>query len=410
MKSPNQLYINLSFLKNRVTELGYKQWWLAEQVGVDRKTVSRWLSGVVRSIQIENMERLAEALSCKIEDLILPNELDQLATEADQRTAAQIVTTSSLIERLGPIGEWNVIESLLKATVVSDLPLCVLGELYNQLCVASWRQSKIDQAAAYNKKAKEIALKLNDKTLLAQALLSEANIFSWRGFSARSIETYKEVLELELFISPKALGATYSNLGAVLYEIGHLDEGRKLIQKSIDLFLIDGTAMNLSIAHGHLAIIDLKSNHIDSAQDHAKKSIELAKAFDYLRGIYMGMLFLSEVDARRGLRENAEKQLKESFDGFESQKIDEGLNYEFAGRICRVLGQNLRSLDFLKKGVAVSNDFPLYQASVYRELALTERAMGLNPKGSFSMASRLFDRCEAPLKVSEIEILLNSKG
>lgn len=403
MAKPDQLTLNLSFLKNRVTELGFKQWWLAEQIGVDRKTVNRWLNGLVRSIQIENAEKLADALSCKVADLTSPNESNQIATEEDQKLAAQVVVSSSLIDKLGPIGEWNVIESLLKSTIVPNLPLNILGDLYNQLCVASWRQSKIKQADVYNKKAKEIAIKINDKTILAHALLSEANIFSWNGFTAQSIESYKKMLELQRFISAKTLGAAYSNLGAVLYETGYLSEGQKHIENSIQFFLIDGTAMNLSIAYGHLAMIDLQKNNLEASQDNAKKSADYAKAFEYHRGTYMNGLIFSEIEARLGRQESAEKLLKTSLDGFASLKIEEGLNYEFAGRICRILKQNQRSLEFLKKGVAISDEFPLYQAAHYLELALTQQAMGLSSQDSFAKSIQLFEKCQAPLKVAEVK-------
>lgn len=403
----SQLIINLSFFKNRIVELGFKQWWLAEQIGVDRKTVNRWLNGLVRSIQIENAEKLALALSCKVEDLTMNDGLVQMATEEDQRLAAQVVTTSSLVEKLGPIGEWNVIESLLKATIVPHLPLKVLGELYNQLCVASWRQSKIDQAAVYNKKAKDIATKLNEKTLLAQALLSEANIFSWQGYSNQSIKSFKLVLELDRFISRKTLGAAKSNLGSILYETGNLDEGQKYIENSIDLFLIDGTAMNLSIAYAHLAMIELQRGQLELTSHLAQKSLIHAKAIDYFRGVHMAGLIQSEIEARNGKVEIADKLLQNSLDGFASLKINEALNFEFAGRICRIIKQNQRSYDYIKYGITISDEFPLYQASLYRELALTEQSMGMPSYDSFNKAIKLYERCQALKKVTEIKQLAN---
>ncbi len=409
MLKTDQLILNQSFLKNRVIELGFKQWWLAEQIGVDRKTVSRWLNGIVRSIQLENAEKLAQALFCQVDDLTLTNQLDhEIATADEQRIAAQAVISSSLIDKLGPIGEWNVIESLLKATLVPDLPLHVLGDLYNQLCVAAWRQSKIDQACLYNQKAKSIALKLDDKTLLAHAMLSEANLFSWKGSTAQSIETYKHVLDLKPFISQKTLGATYSNLGAVLYETGHLSEGKAYLEESLKLFLLDGTPMNLSIAYCHMAIIELQKNDLETCREYAMKTTEHAKAFDYSRGIYMAGLVLSEIEARLGSQQSAEHWLKASLDGFTSLNIDEGLNYEFAGRICRLLSQNQRSWDYLKAGVAISDDFPLYQAALYRELGLTEQALGLDAGESFAFAIKLFTKCQAPLKAFEVQNIINS--
>lgn len=56
----DNIILNSIFLKNRVTELGLKQWWLAEQVAVDRKTVLRWLHGKVKTIQLENAQALVE--------------------------------------------------------------------------------------------------------------------------------------------------------------------------------------------------------------------------------------------------------------------------------------------------------------------------------------------------------------
>ncbi len=217
MSQKKDYLLNSIYLKNRVVELGLKQWWLAEQVGVDRKTVIRWLQGQVKSVQAENIEALCRILNCSISDLCLENAADQLASIDDQKQAAQFLAQSSLIEKLGPIGEWDVIESLLKAIIVPGLPLNVLGGLYNQLTIASWRQSKIDQADLYNQKALDIASKCNDRTVLAHAKLSQANIFSWRGKIKKAIQTYKEIIALKAFIDEKALGATYSNLGGVLY-------------------------------------------------------------------------------------------------------------------------------------------------------------------------------------------------
>ena len=74
----SELTLNSIYLKNRIAELGIKQWWLAE--------------------------------------LTLSNEADQLASIEDQKSAAQLLASSSLIEKLGPIGEWDVIDWILSTT------------------------------------------------------------------------------------------------------------------------------------------------------------------------------------------------------------------------------------------------------------------------------------------------------
>ncbi len=364
-----EILLNHVFLKNRIAELGIKQWWLAEQIGVDRKTIIRWIQGQVRSIQIENAEKLTKILECTLLDLTLKNEAEQLSTPEDQRTAAALLTSSSLIEKLGPIGEWNVIESLLKATLVPNLPLNILGELYNQLTIASWRQSKVDQAAIYNAKTQEIARKSGDKSLLASALLSQANIHSWRAQVSQSIAAYQECITFEKFIEPKTLGATYSNLGGVLYESGEISEGENFVRKSIVIFNEFGKPTNLSISHTHLAIIALHKDLVDVAETEAQTSLQFAKQDNFRRGIQMAGLLQAEIAARRSQKTLAQKLVKESLAGFEALGIHEGLNFEIAGRTHRLIGKLDEAEDFLRQGLKISKNFPVYLASIYYELA-----------------------------------------
>ncbi len=406
-----EFILNSIFLKNRVAELGIKQWWLAEQVGVDRKTVIRWLQGKVKSIQSENAEALAKVLDCEIKDMTLSDEADQLASVEDQKNAAQLLASSSLIEKLGPIGEWNVIEGLLKATIVPNLPTNVLGELYNQLTVASWRQSKIDQADIYNKKAEELALRSKDKSVLAGVLLSKANIFSWRGMTSKAISTYYECLTLERFVDPKTLGSIFSNLGAVLYESGDLVAGEEFQKKALDSFAVHGKPMNMSIAWCHLAMIYLEMDRLSDAEHACDKSALFAKRDDYRRGLEMDKLVRAEIFARRGLKDDAKRTLNEGLVGFSVLGIEEGLNYEFAGRISRYLKDFEESEIYLRKGISISNKFPLYQAALHFELAKTlssspnRRAEAIN---SARAALDLYTNCDAALRIHAINSFINA--
>jgi tetratricopeptide (TPR) repeat protein len=412
MARNNDLILNSVFLKNRVAELEIKQWWLAEQVGVDRKTVTRWLQGRVRAIQRANAEALAQVLDCQLNDLILESETDQLATADDQKNAAALIASSSLIEKLGPIGEWNVIEGLLKATIVPGLPLNILGELYNQLTVASWRQSKIDQAELYNARAEEIAIRSGDKAVLAGALLSKANLFSWRGRTAHAIRTYRECLALEKFIAKRTLGATYSNLGAVLYETGHLDEGETLIMKSIEIFENHGKPMNLSIAWGHISIVCLELGDLARAEDACRKAIEFAAQDDYRRGEQMELLVQAEISARMNRAEDARAALQKGLEGFARLGIEEGLNYEFAGRISRLIGDKSQAQAYLRKGIEISNEFPLYQAALNFEMAqaLVAAGEGREARRFAEKAAELYTLCEAPLRAEAAKKFASSLG
>lgn len=141
-----EVVLNIHFIRNRIVALSLKQWWLAEQIGVDQKTVRRWLQGKVKQVKYENAKALADKLECELNEIMLSTDEDLLATPEDQKRAAELIASSQLMEKLGPIHEWDVLEALLKATIIPNLPAFVLGELYNKLSVTCWRQSKIDQA------------------------------------------------------------------------------------------------------------------------------------------------------------------------------------------------------------------------------------------------------------------------
>lgn len=131
-KAPLPL-LNLAFTLDRLRELGLKQWWVADQIGVDRKTVGRWLAGQVKRLAPANLEALARVLSCAPEALALKDESDGFASRTEQEEAAQAIAAEKLLETLHPSHQWKLLESLIKATLQPDLPLPLLGQLYNQL-------------------------------------------------------------------------------------------------------------------------------------------------------------------------------------------------------------------------------------------------------------------------------------
>lgn len=396
--------INSIYLKNRMAELGLKQWWLAEQIGVDKKTILRWRDGVVKTIKSENLESLIQILECTKEDLIQSEGDFYLATVDEQKNAAKLLMASSIVDKLGPIGEWNVIESLLKATIVENLPLSVLGEMYAQLTVSLWRQSKINEADHCNKKTEEIARRLDDKILLAKALLSKANIYSWEGNIKDSIKTYQECLSLEKYIEEKLLGAIHSNLGAAYFEVRQLILAKDFQLKAISHFQFGGKPTNLSIAYCHLSFIHLEQKELKQARDSIIKSIEYAKIDEYKRGLSMGALVLSEIEAYENNIDVSLKFLSDGLEGFKAQGIAEGLNFEFAGRVLRILGQFQKSKEMLLHGISLSKNFPLSEAALNSELGKTLKL--LNDKNyivCFERAIELYKSSEVEERVKIIQ-------
>ena len=131
MKTAESFPINITFLENRICELDLKQWWVAENIGVDRKTLARWLSGKVKNIKRDNLLALAHTLECEIDDLILKSDTLVVSSRAEQSEAAKRIVEDKLLEILTPSGDWPLLESIVKSTMEPGLSKHLLGKLYN---------------------------------------------------------------------------------------------------------------------------------------------------------------------------------------------------------------------------------------------------------------------------------------
>ena len=100
--------------------------------------------------------------------------------------------------------------------------------------------------------------------------------------------------------------------------------------------------------------------------------------------------------------------MKKSLFDFSSAKIEEGLNYEMAGRICRLLKLFSESKQYLEKGISISSEFPVYQAALYFELAKTLYAMGDSGVSAALKSIDLYNFCECPRQIETIKSFLDS--
>jgi len=355
----------------------------------------------VRAIRVDNARVLAGVLDCRIDDFALPDETAALATEADQAKAAELLATGTLIERLGPVGDWDVIETLIKAIAVPQLPAHVLATLYNQLCVACWRQSKLAPAQTYNDAALALAQRCGDKALIAEALRSRANLEHWRGECARAQATYRQCLELAPYLDEMALANTQTNYGASLYETGELDAGHAQLLQAMSLLRLHGTPMQLSIARAHFAILALRDDDALAAHEHAVWSDTHAARAGYRRGTAMAKLLRADIAARRGEAVDALELLAEGRRGFAELQIDEALNEEIASRVLRLAGRFDDAQAAVEQGLACSGAFPLERAHLLVEharlcTATSDRAGAL---AALDEARALFEGCGAPRMV-----------
>ncbi len=369
------LPLNSAWLRHRIAELGLRQWWLAEQIGVDRRTVMRWVNGQVRSLLPEHAQRLAGVLGCPVAELLRHDEAPELAGADAQRAAGHALAAARLLDRLGPVHEWDVAERLLKAITVPDLPRGVLGELYLQLTEACWRQDKLAEAERHAARAFDIATSLGDPALTARALGHRANLRYWRGEVEPALADWHAALAGAAGLEARVRAGLHSNLGAALYETGRLDAGETQLREALALLRRDGPPMNRSIAHGHLALLALERGDAAGALREARRSEALARRGAYRRGLAFAALLRADALALQGDAAGARAALGLALPAYAALGIREALNHRLAARALRRLGAFDEAGAQLALAARLATGFPVEAEAVRAEQARLDRAV-----------------------------------
>lgn len=368
MATPETYLINFIYLENRLSELDLKNWWVAEHIGVDRKTLTRWLTGQVKSIKHENLVALANCLKCAPEDLVLKDESTVIASKEEQALAAQLVVQDNLLATLTPLGQWPLLESIVKATMQPNLPAPLMGKLYNLLSICAWRQGDIDKARSYAEKAMEIGTKLNYRNVIVGAKNNLAITSSYKGHVTEAIRLYEEVVAEEKYLDDeRAVAAAYSNLGSDYRTLGKFEESRKMQMRSIEIYTKLELPTNLSIAYCGLGLLETALEHWPEAESALEKSLEYADEAGYIRGLHACNVYLADVLAQSGRLAQARKLLDQGLAGFKKIGLEEALNYEIAARICRIEGRLDEAEEWLRRGFVAAEGYPSEIESLQKE-------------------------------------------
>jgi tetratricopeptide (TPR) repeat protein len=279
-------------------ERGIRQWWLAEQLRVDRKTISRWMSGKVRRISAENLTNLAGILGCSEADLVAGDPTDVFASAEDQARAARLIDERSLIETLAPAGQWDLMEALIRAVMRPELPVYMLGQLYNNLAISAWRRGKLDEAQQHADAAMELGERSGNKAVIANAWLNCGTVAALRGAFTESQDHYQRALALLTYLDNTLdRGKVLSNIGTNHLDLGEYEQCIIYQQRAVDEFTsMDPVPdMNISIALTNMARAQ-RALGDNTARATAARSLAHAQAGKYLDGIKTAGDLLQELE------------------------------------------------------------------------------------------------------------------
>ncbi|MCC7477815.1 helix-turn-helix transcriptional regulator [bacterium] len=154
--------LNQEALLARMRESDTRQARLAVAINVTPLTVNRWMTGKVKRISRDNLARLAAALNCDPDSLIIVDETDVLATENEQSAAARLLVQRDNQELFIKSGQLENYERLIKAVVHPRLPLSDLADIYSSLTFAAAKQGKLQELRRYAGLKLEYAQRLGD--------------------------------------------------------------------------------------------------------------------------------------------------------------------------------------------------------------------------------------------------------
>jgi len=381
MKTPESFPINITFLENRICELDLKQWWVAENIGVDRKTLARWLSGKVKNIKKENLLALAHTLECETDDLILKSDTQVISSRAEQSEAAKRIVEDKLLEILTPSGDWPLLESIVKSTMEPGLSKHLLGKLYNYLSICSWRQDRLEKARDYAVMAKKIGEEINSSVVVYAARSNLGIIHHYRGELDKARDHYLECIDHDrYFESPKIKGSSLSNLAMLYCDLGEFDLSIETQKKSIEVFEALDLPLNLSIAHCAMALTLEQMGSWEQALTEFVLSGELATSCGYKRGVAAGLLYRCTPLYHLGQKADALDYLAKGLAEYQKLNIEEALNYSFAMKIYALEGDFEKFDELFVRALPLADDYPLERAGLFKIARCEYRKRGQNEK------------------------------
>jgi transcriptional regulator with XRE-family HTH domain len=302
--------LNAEALSLRIGELGFKQYWVAERIGVDKLTVNRWLNGKVKRISRDNLSRLARLLECPEDKLICEDELDLCATRAEQSHASRLLLDPGSRQMFLRSEEFALYESLLKAVMHPNMQLKELCGIYSQLTILAARQNNLASAKRYAGIALDYASRIGDSALEFSA---RSNIIAAEGDAGQLMKARRELEELVSFAESvgnlRGRAVAQINLLHAYRLQGELRKSLATAKEALSFFTLHvepGAFLQACVNTGSTL---LDGGAFELALRYRQKGCEVAGVGDWPRLRATGEVFAAAVESLLGRRDAALRRL-----------------------------------------------------------------------------------------------------
>lgn len=284
-----QVRLSSNRVRQALADLGLPQWWLAAQMQVSRRTISRWLSARATRLTRDQMTHLAAALGREPAELTADPDLP-VAGKTDRLSAARMLAQPGVIDTFTARHEFALLEALLRAQLDVSLPTAERGRLYCNLGLALFRQSKLAESRPCFREAARLARLAGNRALMLSAGMQH----SYTHYLGGDVQTCLRLDEANLAAAIKdqdapQIAANLSNVGDLLREAGRFDEARSRQLEALDRYRQLDRLPNLAFCQLKLAALDLELDHLAEARSWAQQAACTAAAGSFRR---------AEADAR----------------------------------------------------------------------------------------------------------------
>lgn len=279
--------LNQQYVVSRIEQLELRRWWLAEQLGINRRTLQRWLNGETEQITEKAAQRLAQHLECSVTDI---SRQEERVTADEQLRAAKALIASDLLATMAPGHKFALYSQLARTMLVPGLRRDELGELHMSIALAEFRQSHLAAAGEFAIKAQQIAVETNNDQLLLRANMQLSYQRYWQGDASTCLAMDYENLTLAESLGDfRLIAANLSNIADQLVEFGDIPKSLEMQQLAIETYSQvddrDSTTSALTFCYLGLAIAHFATENVQEARTHVAKARQLATAGRFARGL-----------------------------------------------------------------------------------------------------------------------------
>ncbi|MCB1185753.1 helix-turn-helix transcriptional regulator [bacterium] len=394
--------LNNEALSRIIAEREVKQWLLARRIGVDRKTITRWINGKTQRISRDNITRLAEELACSVDDLTVKDTLEALGTREDRWAAARQLRDKDLVNMVGSSYNWDLAESLIRSNIDVEMPADLQASLYIKLARCGMYSHKPDLVKSSAEIAVNRATDAEDESLILYAKQLLGTYYLMIGNMGEVISRYTEVLVgREHFDSETRLASILCNFGLALWSIAEFGRAKAAFDEAMPLWERNEPVVSTTTAWWLRAKLYVELSMVEECLYDIERCEAISQQINYAKCSNMCVAIRAELASIAGEHDKALELADEANRVFRETPTVNPASLESIARVWRRAGRVEQALEEINRLIDSKHEDQFHYARYRQEKARTLVALGREAEAwqEIELSNAVFLEFGAPLRI-----------